>query len=507
MNASSSRDPGAGQPSQVCGPGAGESRLEAEVVAGESGTAPGQPGSSRQAHPDAWCGPSSDAAKAHGTGARSAGDRPPDAATPQETSDDPTLDDSTPDDDSTLDDCTPDDCTPDDSRRDGAQEDCADASAHPVERLASAEQRQSGEPAGGSPGGLPRVGIVLLILAGAWLAVSAVQQLQNIVAPLLLTLNLVIVAYPVQSRLNRMGLPRIVGAVVSAVIVFSIVLAFFASLGWSMAMLVQVIPSYQQQFSALYQSAVDQLARVGVSETQAMSQLQAELNPSRVLGFATQTLSGLTGALTMLLVTVTIIFVVLIDSMQLERRLQIASRAHADVVAALVGFARGVRRYWIVSSIFGAIVAALDVVALVYLGVPLALVWGLLSFLTNYIPNIGFILGIVPPTVMALLANGPRTALLVVVAYCIINFIIQSIIMPKYLGDAVGVTATVSLLSLLFWAWVLGPLGALLALPATLLSKALLVDLDPRMRWLDAFIASRPEGANQLERAAGRLPR
>lgn len=353
---------------------------------------------------------------------------------------------------------------------------------------------------------MPRMGIVLLVLGGGWLAVSGAQHLQGIIGPLLLTLNLVIVAYPVQAWLNRLGLPRIVGACASGLIVFAIIIAFFAALGWSMALLVQKIPAYQQQFSALYQSALEQLQRVGVSETQAMSQLQSQLNPSRVVGLATQTLSGLTGALTLLLVVVTIVFVVLIDSMQVGLRLQVASRTHADVAAALVGFARGVRRYWIVSSIFGAIVAVLDVLALVWLGVPLAVVWGLLSFLTNYIPNIGFVIGIVPPTLMALLANGPQSALLVVIAYCVINFVIQSIIQPKFLGDAVGVTATVSLLSLLFWAWVLGPLGALIALPATLLCKALLIDTDPRMQWLNSFIASHPERGNQMEQAGDDVP-
>nr|WP_276511180.1 AI-2E family transporter [Kineosphaera limosa] len=339
-----------------------------------------------------------------------------------------------------------------------------------------------------------------MIIGAAWLAVSAVRSLQGIVGPLLLVLNLVIVAYPVQARLNKWGLPRIIGAIASGLIVFAIVVTFFGALAWAMALLVQEIPGYQQQFSALYQSTLDQLARLGVSETQAMAQLQGQLNPSRVVGLAASTLSGLTGALTLLLVTVTIVFVVLIDSMSLPKRLEVAGRTHADIVAALTGFAHGVRRYWVVSSVFGAIVAVLDIIALWYLGVPLALVWGMLSFLTNYIPNIGFVIGIIPPTLMALLANDPWTALMVVVAYCVINFVIQSIIQPKFLGDAVGVTATVSLLSLLFWAWVLGPLGALLALPSTLLCKALLVDLDPRMRWFDAFIASHPESGNQLRK-------
>lgn len=349
-------------------------------------------------------------------------------------------------------------------------------------------------------GALPRIGIVLLIIATGWISVTAVQSLQNIVGPLLLTLNLAIVAYPVQAWLNRYGIPRIIGACVSGAIIFAIMLAFFGALGWSLTMLIQEIPQYQQQFTNIYRSLIDWLSRYGISETQAMQQLQSQFDPSRIVSLATQALSGLSGTVSLLLVTVTIIFVVLIDSMNLTHRMRVASGAHQDVVDALVGFAHGVRRYWVVSSVFGAIVAALDIAALVWLNVPLALVWGLLSFLTNYIPNIGFVIGIVPPTLMGLLAGGPQTALLVVVAYGVINFVIQSIIQPKFLGDAVGVTATVSLLSLFFWAWVLGPLGALLALPATLLCKAVLIDLDPRMRWLDAFIASDPERGNQVDK-------
>ena len=137
----------------------------------------------------------------------------------------------------------------------------------------------------------------------------------------------------------------------------------------------------------------------------------------------------------------------------------------------------------------------MDVVALWILGVPLAMVWGVLAFVTNYIPNIGFVLGLVPPALFALLTGGPGDAIWVVVIYSVINLVMQSFIQPKFTGDAVGVTPTVTFISLIVWAWVLGPLGALLALPATLLLKAVLVDADPQARWANAFLASKPETA------------
>lgn len=331
------------------------------------------------------------------------------------------------------------------------------------------------------------------------LALTGVQQLNSIAGPLLLTINLVIVAYPVQAWLNRKGAPKIVGVVVSGLIVFAILLAFFGALAWALGLLVQTVPQYQNRFLELYHQAMELIARYGFSEGQVLREVQQAVSPSNIAGIAQTALGGITGTLSTFVVTITIIFVVLIDSMNVPRMMQAAGESKPYVASALVDFARGVRRYWIVSSIFGLIVAVFDVIALMVLDVPLALVWGILAFLTNYIPNIGFVLGIVPPTLMALLANDPMTALIVVVAYCVINFVIQSIIMPKFLGNAVGVNATVSLLSLLLWAWVLGPLGALLALPATLFVKTVLIDVDPSARWLNAFIASKPETAAPVD--------
>ena len=132
----------------------------------------------------------------------------------------------------------------------------------------------------------------------------------------------------------------------------------------------------------------------------------------------------------------------------------------------------------------------LDVVALGILGVPLAITWGVLSFITNYIPNIGFFIGVIPPALLALVDSGPWTALWVVVAYTALNFVIQSLIQPKFTGDAVGLNTTTTFLSLLFWSTVVGGLGTILAVPLTLFVKALLIDSDPRSRWVGIFLSA-----------------
>ena len=125
-------------------------------------------------------------------------------------------------------------------------------------------------------------------------------------------------------------------------------------------------------------------------------------------------------------------------------------------------------------------------------GVPLPLLWGLLAFITNYIPNVGFIIGLIPPALLALLEGGPQLMVLVIVVYSVINFIIQSVIQPKILADAVNLSLTLTFLSLVFWAFVIGPIGALLAVPLTLLMKALLLDADPNTRWISSLLEGGP---------------
>ena len=99
------------------------------------------------------------------------------------------------------------------------------------------------------------------------------------------------------------------------------------------------------------------------------------------------------------------------------------------------------------ATIFGGIVAILDGAALLILGIPAAGLWALLAFVTNYIPNIGFIIGLIPPALLALLVGGPSLAITVIVVYCVLNFVIQSVLQPKFVGDAVGLTTTMSFLS------------------------------------------------------------
>jgi predicted PurR-regulated permease PerM len=207
-------------------------------------------------------------------------------------------------------------------------------------------------------------------------------------------------------------------------------------------------------------------------------------------------LTGLLGVFSNVFLILAVLLFMGLDGVSTPARLKTAGAIRPDIVSALSSFSRGTRRYLIVSTVFGLIVAVFDGIALWWLGIPLPVLWALLSFITNYIPNVGFVIGLIPPALLGLLEGGWQLALSVVVAYSVINFVIQSIIQPKFVGDSVGLSTTLTFVSLLFWAWVIGALGALLAIPLTLLTKALLVDIDPSARWVTILLGSGPAAAS-----------
>nr|WP_081683890.1 AI-2E family transporter [Granulicoccus phenolivorans] len=347
----------------------------------------------------------------------------------------------------------------------------------------------------GSRFGLPRIVVILVGLAAALAVLYGTQQLQNLVGPMFMALNLVLAVSPLQSFLVRHKVPKIVAAVITLLVVLAILVILIGALIWAIAVLVQTLPQYSGDFQNLYNQAVNWLASVGITIEQLENQVKT-IDPNSIVSVLTGVLSNLQGVLSLAALIVITIFFLMMDSLSFADRLKRAGKYHPGLVNALRSFGEGVRRYWGVTTVFGLIVAVFDVVALAIMGVPLALVWGILSFITNYIPNIGFVIGLIPPALIALVAMGPTQALVVVVLYSVINFVIQSVIQPKFTGESVGVTPFVTFLSLGVWAWALGPLGALLALPATLLVKAVLIDADPKARWVNALIASNPKTAD-----------
>ncbi len=341
-----------------------------------------------------------------------------------------------------------------------------------------------------APGALPRGFSVLLTAAAAIVVVAGLRSFSSSIGPIFLALVVVVVVRPLQAGLLRRGVPSWVAMLALLITSFGILVLIVVSLVWSTTQLVGLLASdeYTTQLANAQDEVADRLEALNVSGDDLQQALNS-LDIGAVAGQVTSALSGLLGLTSAVsLLVITMLFMVL-DAEKFAGNLSDVAGERPAVVGALQQFAQRTRSYFVVSTVFGLVVAALDVVALMMLGIPLALVWGVLSLITNYIPNIGFVIGLIPPAILAFFEGGWELSLWVVLIYLAINTVIQSVIQPKFVGDAVGLSATLTFLSLIFWGWVLGPLGALLAVPMTLLTKALLVDIDPSTRWAAPLIS------------------
>ncbi|MFC8527018.1 AI-2E family transporter [Nocardia sp. NPDC057227] len=353
-------------------------------------------------------------------------------------------------------------------------------------------------PDGAAGWSIPRGLIVLLAGAGAVVVVVGMRAFAGVLGPVFLALMLTVAVQPVQGWVRGRGGPAWLGLLAALGTVVVVLVALVAALLFSAAQLASELPRYADELTALLDTAREQLANAGISEDRIHAAL-SEIDVGTVVATLDGVLGGLLGVLTNLVFVLALLMFMAFDGMSIGPRMAVVTRMRPDIAAAFATFVHGTRSYLVVSTIFGFVVAVFDGTALWLLGVPLPVLWALVSFVTNYIPNIGFVIGVIPPAALALLEGGPTLMLWVLVVYSVINFVIQSIIQPKFVGDAVGLSVTVTFLSLVFWGWVLGALGALLAVPLTLLAKALLLDIDPSTRWVDVLIGSSGRAADSPE--------
>ncbi|GGD81715.1 AI-2E family transporter [Microbacterium murale] len=329
-----------------------------------------------------------------------------------------------------------------------------------------------------SPGLRTLIGLAasVIALAGLWLG-------RDLVAPLALAAVIVIICQPVRHRLDGSGRPRWLGTLLVVATAWGVLVALALLLVLASLQFVRLIDDYTDELTAASQTLTQWLHGLGL--TMHDSEWNAAfLQPSTILGYA----ASLTGSMLSVIAALFFVFAYLIYMSVDAARYSLAETSFgADARPALARFhhfSAGVRRYYLVNAAFGATVAVVDGLALWALGVPAPIVWAVLAFVTNFIPNIGFVIGLIPPALLALVVGGWPLMVAVIVIYCAVNVVLQVLVQPKFVSDAVNLSLTLTFFSVIFWTFIIGPLGAVLAIPLTLLTRALLLEGDPGSRWL-----------------------
>jgi AI-2 transport protein TqsA len=328
------------------------------------------------------------------------------------------------------------------------------------------------------------------LLAGACFVViiAGARAAEPILVPLLLASMLAIICVPPMQWLKGQGVPGWLAIVLVVLFVLAVGSAFGTVIGTSLIDFSASLPYYQARLQTEMAGMVAWLAGHGIESSRV---LQETLNPGQVLRVAGRIFSGLGDVLSriglILLLTVFILF----EWSTIRGKVLVAFPEHAERhLSQLSRVSENVKRYLALKTVLSLATGSLVALLLTLMGVDYALLWGLLAFLLNYVPTIGSIIAAVPGVILAFLQLGWDGALIATIGYLVINISISNLIEPRVLGQGVGLSALVVFLSLLFWGWVLGPIGMLVSVPLTMIFKIFLEGSE-ETRWIATLMGPR----------------
>jgi predicted PurR-regulated permease PerM len=297
--------------------------------------------------------------------------------------------------------------------------------------------------------------------------VAGIRGVADLLNPLLLAGFLALLLQPMLNRLRHLG-----GAAVAIVVLAVLLggLALFGFVGVSIRQLALELPRYQEQLQGLLTSVTRQLAERGIN---AAAYIESALTGQAVGRTVLRVSRAVAGGFGDLVLTLFIFAFMLGGMWELERRASRQALDHSPLAERFLAFSSTIRGYMGVRSVLGLAAAVLDYLLLLVAGVDHALLWAVLSFLLSFVPNIGFVLSVIPPVLLALLSNGWGNALIVLVGYLVINALLDNVIAPHFIARQMKISPLLSFLSVIFWAWLLGPTGAILAVPLTVLVQDL----------------------------------
>lgn len=310
---------------------------------------------------------------------------------------------------------------------------------------------------------------ILLKLAALVVILAGIHAAADILVQLLLALFFAIVLNPLVTWFLRRGVSRALAITLVMIAMLIILTALMAVLAASINEFVAMMPSYNKE-----------LTRKLIELQRMLPFLHLHISPERLLQrmdsdklmtFATALMTQLSGAMTSIVLLIMTVIFMLFEARHVPYKLRFALSNPKIHIAGLHRALKGVSHYLALKTLISLVTGVVIGLGLMLLGVQFALMWGVLAFLLNYIPNIGSVLSAIPPMVQALLFNGYYECLMVGALFLAVHMILGNILEPRVMGHRLGMSTLVVFLSLLVWGWLLGPVGMLLSVPLTSVCK------------------------------------
>jgi len=340
----------------------------------------------------------------------------------------------------------------------------------------------------------------LINIAAFVIVVAGMKVAAPLVVPFLRAVFLAIICAPPLFWMQQKGIPEGAGLVVLFIIILGVWGSLVTLIGSSMTDFSKNVPAYQERLQVETASWWRWLDALGITLDRTL--LTDTFNPGKILRMVANTLNGLGGMLTNTFVIFLTFFFILSEAAGFPCKLRAIQGKHSSALKKYGEIACGVNRYLGIKTLTSLVTGGIIAFGLSLQGLDYAIMWGVIAFLLNFIPNIGSIIAAIPAVLLAFVQFGAGAALISGVLFLLVNIIIGSIVEPRVMGKGVGLSVLVVFLSLAFWGWVLGPVGMLLSVPLTMAARIAL-DGSEETRWL-AILLSSNRAIGQMEHAGER---
>ncbi len=309
---------------------------------------------------------------------------------------------------------------------------------------------------------LQKLAALVIILAG-------IHAAADILVPMLLALFFAIVLNPLVTWFLRRGFNRTMAITIVVVVMLIGLTLLFGVLAASLNEFIALLPKYNKELTRklLDLQEIFPFLNLHVSPERMLKRMDSE----KVMTFATALMTQLSGAMASIVLLVMTVVFMLFEVRHVPYKLRFALRNPQIHIAGLHRALKGVSHYLALKTLISLWTGVIIWLGLQLMGIQFALMWGVLGFLLNYIPNIGSVISAIPPMIQALLFNGFYEFMLVGALFLVVHMVLGNMVEPRMMGHRLGMSTLVVFLSLLFWGWLLGPVGMLLSVPLTSVCK------------------------------------
>ncbi|BAF71548.1 AI-2E family transporter [Sulfurovum sp. NBC37-1] len=329
-----------------------------------------------------------------------------------------------------------------------------------------------------------KIGYTLMVMASIVIILAGIKMAAVIIVPFLLALFLATILSPFYLWLKKMGVHEILALLIIVLFLFLVISSMITLIGNSVQDFSQNVPMYEAKLRTDLSHIFDRLDNWGIHVPK--DDFLAMFHTRSVMHYIAGTLRSFGSLLTnSFMIIMTVIFM-LMEISQFTAKL---AQTNVKGLATVTEVSGKIKHYILLKTLTSAATGLIITIILKMLGIHYAVLWGLLAFLLNFIPNIGSILAAIPAVMMALVQFNITTALIAAGAYLLVNVLIGSILEPRILGKGLGLSTLIVFLSLIFWGWLLGPIGMLLSVPLTVIIKIVL-NTQPNTKWIATMLGS-----------------